>query len=87
MARAARVLTDANWFGEGPRWHDGRLWFGDWAELAVRSITPDGTLRTELAVGDSSRPSEHGSGRRTATSCFTSPWNSSRCAAWRPTER
>ena len=43
MARAARLLTDEIWFGEGPRWHDGRLWFGDWAELAVRSILTDGT--------------------------------------------
>ncbi len=56
MARTARVLTDEIWFGEGPRWRDGRLWFGDWAELAVRSIAPDGTLRTEVAVGDG-RPS------------------------------
>jgi sugar lactone lactonase YvrE len=59
MARAVRVVTDEIWFGEGPRWHDGRLWFGDWAELAVRSVTPDGALRTELAVGDC-RPSGMG---------------------------
>ncbi len=59
MARTARMLTDEIWFGEGPRWHDGRLWFGDWAELAVRSISPDGTLRTEVAVGDC-RPSGMG---------------------------
>lgn len=59
MARAVRVVTDEIWFGEVPRWRDGRLWFGDWAELAVRSITPDGTLRTEVAVGDC-RPSGMG---------------------------
>ena len=59
MARTGRVLTDEIWFGEGPRWHDGRLWFGDWAELAVRSISPNGTLRTEVAVGDC-RPSGMG---------------------------
>ncbi len=59
MARTARVVTGDIWFGEGPRWRDGRLWFGDWAELAVRSVTPDGTLRTEVAVGDC-RPSGMG---------------------------
>ena len=53
MARATRVVTDDIWFGEGPRWRDGRLWFGDWAELAVRSVTPEGVLATELAIGDS----------------------------------
>ena len=58
MARA-RVVTGEIWFGEGPRWRDGRLWFGDWAELAIRSVTPDGTLRTEVAVGDC-RPSGMG---------------------------
>ncbi|HEY1749764.1 MAG TPA: SMP-30/gluconolactonase/LRE family protein [Caulobacteraceae bacterium] len=59
MPRTTQVLTDDIWFGEGPRWHDGRLWFGDWAELAIRSVGPAGDLRTELAVGDS-RPSGMG---------------------------
>jgi len=59
MTRTVRVITDEIWFGEGPRWRDGRLWFGDWAELAVRSVAPDGTLRTEVAVGDC-RPSGMG---------------------------
>jgi sugar lactone lactonase YvrE len=59
MARTVRVLSEEVWFGEGPRWRDGRLWFGDWAELAVRSIAPDGVLATELAVGDA-RPSGAG---------------------------
>jgi sugar lactone lactonase YvrE len=59
MARAVRVVTDEIWFGEVPRWRAGRLWFGDWTELAVRSVTPDGALRTEVAVGDC-RPSGMG---------------------------
>ena len=59
MGRATRVVTDDIWFSEGPRWHEGRLWFSDWAELAVRSVSLKGDLRTEVAVGDS-RPSGMG---------------------------
>jgi sugar lactone lactonase YvrE len=56
MPRTARVLTDELWFGEGPRWHDGRLWFSDFAEMAIRSVGLDGRVRTEHALGDH-RPS------------------------------
>ena len=27
MARATRVLAEGIYFGEGPRWRGGRLWF------------------------------------------------------------
>ena len=29
MARATRVLAEGIYFGEGPRWRQGRLWFSD----------------------------------------------------------
>ena len=29
MTRETRVLADGIYFGEGPRWRDGRLWFSD----------------------------------------------------------
>lgn len=29
-------------FGEGPRWHDGRLWYSDFYDHAVHAITLDG---------------------------------------------
>ena len=29
MTRATEVLLDGLCFGEGPRWHDGKLWFSD----------------------------------------------------------
>jgi sugar lactone lactonase YvrE len=31
-------------FGEGPRWHEGRLWFSDVAGGAINTLTEDGTL-------------------------------------------
>jgi sugar lactone lactonase YvrE len=55
MARATRVLTDGIYFGEGPRWRDGRLWFSDFYASAVKSVSPAGDLRTEIEIDD--RPS------------------------------
>ncbi|MGD0192775.1 MAG: SMP-30/gluconolactonase/LRE family protein [Rhizomicrobium sp.] len=55
MARAAKVLADGIYFGEGPRWHDGRLWFSDFYASAVKSVSLNGDVRTELQLDD--RPS------------------------------
>lgn len=55
MARAAKVLTGGIYFGEGPRWRDGRLWFSDFFAHAVKSLSPDGEVRTEFTLDD--RPS------------------------------
>ena len=30
------------YFGEGPRWHDGRLWFSDFFGRSVHALAPDG---------------------------------------------
>jgi sugar lactone lactonase YvrE len=48
----ARVLAEGLYFGEGPRWRDGRLWFSDFYDHAVKSIDSDGSTRTELAIDD-----------------------------------
>jgi sugar lactone lactonase YvrE len=48
----ASVLTEGLYFGEGPRWHDGRLWFSDFYAHAVKSVDSDGALRTELELED-----------------------------------
>ena len=56
MARATRIITGDLWFGEGPRWRAGRLWFSDFGEQAIRSVSPGGDVRTELALAGS-RPS------------------------------
>jgi sugar lactone lactonase YvrE len=51
----SRVLARDLHFGEGPRWHDGRLWFSDFYDQAIRSMGPDGAIRTEHVIDD--RPS------------------------------
>ena len=35
-------------FGEGPRWHDGRLWFSDFFQHTISSVGDDGVRRVEL---------------------------------------
>ncbi|MGY1831252.1 SMP-30/gluconolactonase/LRE family protein [Geodermatophilus sp. SYSU D01180] len=39
-------------FPEGPRWHDDRLWFSDFHDRRVRTLTPDGVLTTVLDLDD-----------------------------------
>jgi sugar lactone lactonase YvrE len=46
------ILVDGLYFGEGPRWHDGRLWFSDFYAHAVKSVDESGALRTELELDD-----------------------------------
>ena len=36
-------------FGECPRWHDGRLWFSDFYDHVVLSVSPEGDRRVEVA--------------------------------------
>ena len=48
----ATILTEGLYFGEGPRWHDGRLWFSDFYAHAVKSVGMDGVARTELELDD-----------------------------------
>ena len=52
MARPTRVLAEGFYFGEGPRWHDGRLWFSDFYAHAVKSVSLAGDLRTEVEIDD-----------------------------------
>ena len=46
----ATVLLDGLFFGEGPRWHEGRLWFSDFYDHAVRTVDLDGHTTTEMEV-------------------------------------
>jgi sugar lactone lactonase YvrE len=52
MGLATRVLCDGIYFGEGPRWREGRLWFSDFYAHAVKSVSLAGDLRTEFAIDD-----------------------------------
>lgn len=50
MSKAAQVLAEGIYFGEGPRWHEGRLWFSDFYAHRVCSISLEGDLRIELEL-------------------------------------
>ncbi len=44
------VLLSGLAFGEGPRWHDGRLWFSDMHKDEVRAVDLDGNVETIVEV-------------------------------------
>ncbi len=46
----ATILAQGLGFVEGPRWHDGRLWFSDMTSKKVMTITTDGQLETVCEV-------------------------------------
>ncbi len=46
------VLFEGLYFGEGPRWHDGRLWLSDFYAHRVYSVDLAGNERTELELDD-----------------------------------
>jgi len=48
----AKILAEGIYFGEGPRWHEGRLWFSDFYDHAVKSLDSSGAVRTELEIDD-----------------------------------
>lgn len=50
VARASTVLVDGLRFPEGPRWHDGRLWYSDQHDGMVRAVTPAGAQEDVLSV-------------------------------------
>ena len=47
-----RVLAEGLHFGEGPRWHHGRLWFSDFYDHAIKTVDLDGTVSTRLVIDD-----------------------------------
>ncbi len=50
MRRAVRTLAEGIYFGEGPRWHQGRLWLSDFYAHRVCSVDLTGDLRIELEL-------------------------------------
>ncbi|SFH93850.1 SMP-30/gluconolactonase/LRE family protein [Albimonas pacifica] len=55
MTRRTQILADDLCFGEGPRWHEGRLWLSDMHDHKVLAISPDGAKEVMLELED--RPS------------------------------
>ena len=54
--RTVEVFFEGLDFGEGPRWHEGRLWVSDFYAHKVCSFAPTGEPRVE----DIKWPSEYG---------------------------
>jgi sugar lactone lactonase YvrE len=42
VQRAGRLLIGDLAFGESPRWHEGRLWLGDWGAQEIVAVDLDG---------------------------------------------
>jgi sugar lactone lactonase YvrE len=52
MAATPNVLLDGLYFPEGPRWHDGALYFSDMHGRAVWRLTPEGKASEVGEFGD-----------------------------------
>lgn len=48
--RRSEVFLEGLHFGEGPRWHDGRLWYSDFFDHAVYSVDELGQRQLEAEV-------------------------------------
>ncbi|HWD53996.1 MAG TPA: SMP-30/gluconolactonase/LRE family protein [Acidimicrobiales bacterium] len=46
---SAEPFLSGLFFGECPRWHEGRLWYSDFFDHAVFSVSPEGERRLEMA--------------------------------------
>jgi len=55
MAAETKVLLDGLAFPEGPRWHDGKLWFSDMAAGKVMTVDLEG--KTEIVAEVAGQPS------------------------------
>ncbi|MFA6218998.1 MAG: SMP-30/gluconolactonase/LRE family protein [Erythrobacter sp.] len=51
MSRTQRLVADGIYFAEGPRWHEGRLWFTDFYAHRIYSVgVAGGDMRVELQL-------------------------------------
>ncbi|HLH28291.1 MAG TPA: SMP-30/gluconolactonase/LRE family protein [Acidimicrobiales bacterium] len=50
LVRHSEPFVDGLYFGECPRWHDGRLWYSDFYASTVSSAGEDGDVRVEVEV-------------------------------------
>jgi sugar lactone lactonase YvrE len=56
MTAELQPLVDGVDFAEGPRWHDGRLWYSDFFQRAIYAVSTDGE-REAMWSGLADRPS------------------------------
>jgi sugar lactone lactonase YvrE len=49
---SVELLVDGLDFGEGPRWHDGLLWYSDFFQHRVYTVSLDGKREVVLELGD-----------------------------------
>jgi sugar lactone lactonase YvrE len=52
MTGTPEVFYEGLSFGEGPRWHDGRLWLSDFFRHRVLSFGPWGDMKVEVELDD-----------------------------------
>ena len=52
MTKQLTTVLDGGRYFEGPRWHNGRLWFVDCMARTLLSISPSGELQEHAAVAD-----------------------------------
>ena len=76
----AEPFLSGLFFGECPRWHDGRLWYSDFFDHAVFSASPDGERRVEVpfdgepaGLGGCPTADSSSTPASTAPSCAASP--------------
>jgi sugar lactone lactonase YvrE len=50
LTLTAEPFLSGLYFGECPRWRDGRLWYSDFFDHAVFSVSPGGERRTEVEL-------------------------------------
>ena len=74
------TLLDGLTFTEGPRWHDGRLWFSDFYTQRVLAVDSGRPRRDHRWRSRSGPPAS--AGCRTAR-CSWSPCSTAACCAWR----
>lgn len=55
MTMNTSVLADGLYFAEAPRWHQGKLWFSDFYDHAVKTVDLTGVVETKVVLED--RPS------------------------------
>ena len=46
----AELLCEGLRFAEGPRWHEGKLWFSDFYDHAVKTVDARGKVETKLEI-------------------------------------